>query len=102
MRAADGVPIELSHRDDPEIDIQVPDHLLCVNFKPMYRSVYTYAGAGEARGTRHLGSSHIVAADHNIRAYTPNATDRWATGLSPHRYVLDRRVTFVRERLFGP
>ena len=83
--ASDGVSIEFSRRDDPEVNILPADHLLCVNFRTMHGSVYAYAGGRAVRGTRHFGSAHLIAADHPIRAHTPDATDHVVVRLAPSR-----------------
>lgn len=85
LRETRGTALELSRRDDPEVKLQLPVHLLCVNFRTMRNSTYAYAGGRPVRGTRHLGSAHLVPADSRIEAHTPDATDHVVFKVEPAR-----------------
>jgi AraC family transcriptional regulator len=85
LRETQDTVLELSRRDDPQVDLELPVHLLCVNFRTMRNSTYAYAGGRAVRGTRHLGSAHLVPADHRIEAHTPDATDHVVFRVKPAR-----------------
>lgn len=88
MHQVDGATVEFSRRDAPEVDLMPETHLMCVNFRTNRGSVYRYAGGREVRGTRHMGSAHLIAAGHNIQGYTPDATDHVVLKLAPERLRL--------------
>ncbi len=71
----EGTTVEFSRRTNPEVDITVPDYLLCVNFNTIRNAVYAYSGTPERRGIRKTGYSHLISANHNIKGYTPEPTD---------------------------
>jgi len=94
VHEADGWRAEFSRRDAPEVDLTPEAHLMCVNFRTNRSSVYRYAGGREVRGTRHMGSAHLIASGHHIQGYTPDATDHVVLRLAP------ARLRLVAEGLF--
>jgi hypothetical protein len=84
----DGAVVEFSRREAPKVDLTPEGHLMCVNFSTMRDSLYRYAGGREVRGTRHLGSAHLIAAGHRLEAHTPDPTDHVVLKIAPERLRL--------------
>lgn len=70
-----GIFTRYEHRSQPSVDICPKAHLLCVNFQPQHNATYSYAGAKEWHGTRHMGMVHLIEPKHRITGFVPEGTD---------------------------
>lgn len=98
IHSVEGATVEFSRRDAPEVDITVPDYLLCVNFNPIRNAVYAYNGAAERRGIRKVGFAHLIDVNHNSKAYTPDPTHHVVFDLKPQRLQSLTLTTFENDR----
>lgn len=98
VACVEGATVEFSRREAPEVDITVPDYLLCVNFNPIPNAVYAYSGAAERRGIRKVGFAHLIDANHNIKGYTPEPTNHVVFTLNPKKLRQLAFSTFEDDR----
>ena len=74
-RQLNGILTLYEHRSEPDVDICPQTHLLCVNFQTQHNATYSYAGAKDWHGTRHMGMAHLIEPEHRIIGFVPEGTD---------------------------
>jgi AraC family transcriptional regulator len=83
VEALNGYQVEFSHRDEVEIRLAPPLHLMCVNFQEVPRAAYAFAGGRPRAGRRRAGMAHLVPAGSSIWAETPTPTDHVVFQVEP-------------------